>query len=146
MAFDDVDYAMDGDETVIRYGEYARLSIGFGCSSQAESDEIVRLIRSAVDPVPPHAILATIDRRRSMGEMVATMMNMELAVFGSDTLAKVEGTTTNSSIAFARAGTPSVAEAAALASLGPEARLLVARTTGRHCTCAVAALPIEVTT
>ena len=144
MAPDDAHYAMDGDQAVTQSIRYARLSIGFGCSSRAESQEIVRLIKASVDPVPSNTILATIDRRKSMGEVVSTILGIQLAVFPSGTLARVKGITINSSQVFARTGTPSVAEAAALASLGSDAYLLVAQTKGRFCTCAVAALPIEV--
>lgn len=59
-------------------------------------------------------------------------------VFSADVLAQVSGVTNSSSLASATVGTPSVAEAAALAALGPTARLAVTRQTGRFCTCAVA--------
>jgi cobalt-precorrin 5A hydrolase len=144
MAPDDAHYAMDGDQAMIQRIKYARLSIGFGCSSGADSHEIVRLIKASIDPVPSNTTLATIDRLKSIGEVVSAILGIKLAVFPSGTLACVEGITINSSLVSARAGTPSVAEAAALASLGPDAHLLVAQTKGRFCTCAVAALPIEV--
>jgi cobalt-precorrin 5A hydrolase len=120
------------------------LSIGFGCSSLAESEEIVRLIKASVDPIPQDSVLATLDRRASMGEVVSHRLGIRLLLFPAQTLSLIEGTTTHSPQALARAGTPSVAEAAALAALGPAARLIVARTKGRFCTCAVAAISTEV--
>ncbi|WP_433985081.1 cobalamin biosynthesis protein [Tunturiibacter empetritectus] len=43
-------------------------------------------------------------------------------------------------LAASRVGTANVAEASALASLGPTANLILPRQTGRFCTCAVAVL------
>jgi len=122
-----------------------RLSIGFGCSSLAESDEIVRLIKASVDPIPQDSVLATLDRRTPMGEIVSQMLGIPLVVFPANTLALIQGTTTHSPQALAKTKTSNVAEAAALAALGPAARLIVARTKGYLCTCAVAAISLEVT-
>lgn len=144
MAFNDADHTMDGDQAVMQKIQHERLSIGFGCSSLAESDEIVRLIQASVDPIPQDSVLATLDRRASMGEMVSHLLGIRLIVFPADTLSLIEGTTTHSPQALARTGTPNIAEAAALAALGPNARLIVARTKGRFCTCAVAAISLEV--
>jgi cobalt-precorrin 5A hydrolase len=144
VASHDADHAVDGDQAVISRTTNSRLAIGFGCSSLAESDEIVRLIRASVDPIPSNTILATIDRRKPMGDVVSGVLGIELAVFPSDTLARVQGTTRTSSLALAQSGTPSVAEASALASLGPKAHLLIAQSRGRFCTCAVAMLSMEV--
>lgn len=121
-----------------------RLSIGFGCSSLAESEEIVRLIKASVDPIPPDSVLATLDRRAPMGEIVSLLLGIRLVVFPADTLSLIQGTTTHSPQALARTRTPNVAEAAALAALGPTARLIVARRKGYLCTCAVAAISLEV--
>ena len=121
-----------------------RLSIGFGCTSRADSSDIVRLIQASVDPIPQGSLLATLDRRAPMGEIVARRLGIALVVFPASTLSAIAGTTTHSPLALARTRTPNVAEAAALASLGPDARLVVARTQGRLCTCAVAAVSLEV--
>jgi cobalamin biosynthesis protein CbiG len=47
-------------------------------------------------------------------------------------------------LALSKTRTANVAEASALASLGPSARLIVPQMKGRFCTCAIAALPITV--
>ncbi len=81
-----------------------------------------------------------LDRCSGMGESVAAALGLKLVLFPAHTLAQVPGTTVRSTVAANHAGTPSVAEAAALFALGPQARLLVPRTTGHLCTCAVAVL------
>ena len=118
-----------------------RLSIGFGCSSRASSEDILTLIKSCVEEVAADTVLATLDSRSPMGEAVASLLGLPLMLFSASTLALVAGTTIESSLALRTSGTPSVAEASALAALGPKARLVVPRHTGRLCTCAVAVLP-----
>lgn len=145
MAADDADYAVDGDQGMNDYLQHERLSIGFGCSSRASSGDIIRLIEGSLDPIPSSTILATLDRRASIGEMVASKLGLSLLLFPASTLAVVAGTTTHSQLALAKTQTNNVAEASALAALGPSARLIVPQTKGDCCTCAVAALRIEVT-
>jgi cobalt-precorrin 5A hydrolase len=116
------------------------LSIGIGCSTRASSEEVIRLIRTCVSEIIPGSLLATLDRCAGMGEIVATTLGLKLILFPASTLAQVAGTTVASSVAAARTGTPSVAEAAALAALGSQSRLLVPRQIGQLCTCAVAVL------
>ncbi|MGC8550327.1 MAG: cobalamin biosynthesis protein [Acidobacteriaceae bacterium] len=120
------------------------LSIGFGCSSRACSDDVIRLIETALHPIPFGTTIATLDRRASIGETVASILGLRLVLFPASTLAGVAGITTHSSLALSKTSTTNVAEASALASLGPSARLIVPQTKGRFCTCAVAALPITV--
>ena len=122
----------------------AHLSIGFGCSSRASSDDVIRLIKASVDQIPSGTILATLDRRAAIGEIVASILQLRLVLFPAGTLADVAGVTTHSSLALSKIQTANVAEASALASLGLSARLIVPRTKGRFCTCAVATLPITV--
>jgi cobalt-precorrin 5A hydrolase len=117
------------------------LSIGMGCSSRAVSDDVVALILTCVGEVVPDSILATLDSRSRMGETVAAALGLRLMLFPASALARVTGIATPSQIALRSSGTPSVAEAAALIALGPEARLSLPRRTGRLCTCAVAVLP-----
>jgi cobalt-precorrin 5A hydrolase len=119
----------------------ATLSIGIGCSSRATSDDVIQLIRSCVTELLPNSLLATLDRCASVAETVATSLGLQLMLFPASALAQVAGTTVHSELALARTGTPSVAEASALLSLGPQARLIVPRQTGHLCTCAVAVLP-----
>lgn len=117
-----------------------RLAIGFGCSSQATSDDVLALIKSCVTEIVPETTLATLDSRSHMGEAVASVLGLPLMLFSAATLASITGATIQSPFALRRSGTSSVAEASALAALGPHARLTVPRKTGRFCTCAVAVL------
>ncbi|HMF53007.1 MAG TPA: cobalamin biosynthesis protein [Edaphobacter sp.] len=127
---------MDGDKVMIQH-----VSIGVGCSSRAVSDDVVALILACVGEIVPATILATLDSRGRMGETVAAALGMRLMLFPASALARVTGITTRSQIALRSSGSSSVAEAAALIALGPEARLSLSRRTGRLCTCAVAVLP-----
>jgi cobalt-precorrin 5A hydrolase len=124
---------MDSDQAMIEH-----LSIGIGCSARACSDDVIHLIQTSVVEIPAGSILATLDRRAAMGEIVASVLGLRLVLFPANILANVGGTTARSSLALSRTGTANVAEASALASLGPSARLLVAKRNGRFCTCAVA--------
>lgn len=122
----------------------ARLSIGFGCSSRACSDDLIRLIEASIAQIPSGSMIATLDRRASIGEIVASILGLRLVLLPASVLTSIAGVTTQSSLAFSKTRTANVAEASALASLGPSARLVVPQTKGRFCTCAVAALPIGV--
>jgi len=144
MAAHDAYYAVDGDQAMTDTFQHEHLSIGFGCSSRACSDDIIRLIEAALDPIPPGTTIATLDRRASIGKIVASKLSLRLVLFPASALAGVAGITTHSSLALSKTRTANVAEASALASLGPSARLIVAQTKGRFCTCAVATLPIGV--
>lgn len=141
MAADDAHYAVDGDQAMTDTIQPKRLSIGFGCSSRACSGDIIRLIEASLDQIPPGTTIATLDRRASIGEIVASILGLRLVLFSASVLAGVAGTTTESSLALLKTRTANVAEASALASLGPSARLVVPQTKGRFCTCAIAALP-----
>jgi cobalt-precorrin 5A hydrolase len=144
MAADDADYSVDGDQAVTDMIQHQHLSIGIGCSSRACSDDVIRLIEASVDRIPSSALIATLDRRASMGEIVASILGLRLVLFPASILASVTGVTTHSSLALSKTRTANVAEASALASLGPSARLIAPQTKGRFCTCAVAVLPITV--
>ena len=136
MALARTHHAMDGDKTMT-------LAIGFGSSSRATQHDILALIHSCLDPIPPNTLLATLDHRKLLAETVAEALNLRLTLFPAATLAQTAGTLTDSPIALANTGTANVAEAAALAALGPNAQLLTARRTGHLCTCAVAQLSEE---
>jgi cobalt-precorrin 5A hydrolase len=124
--------------------QHEHLSIGFGCSSRACSADIIRLIQASLDPIPSCTTIATLDHRASIGEIVASKLSLPLVLFPASALSGVAGITTHSSLALSKTRTANVAEASALASLGPSARLIVPQMKGRFCTCAVAALPIGV--
>ena len=119
-----------------------RRAIGIGCGSDGTVDDVLALIYAAAGTqFDPGTKLATLDRRADIAAKVADALKLELMLFAADRLAAVPGVASPSARTKAAVGTPSVAEAAALAALGDGARLVVPRRTGRRCTCAVAALP-----
>ena len=144
MATDDANYSVDGDQAMTDSIQHQHLSIGFGCSSRACSHDVIRLIEATVDRITSGTIIATLDRRASIGEIVGSALGLRLVLFPASILANVQGVTTHSSLALSETLTANVAEASALAALGPSAHLLVPKTKGRFCTCAVAGLPIMV--
>jgi cobalt-precorrin 5A hydrolase len=135
---------MDGDQAVTDAIKAERFSTGIGCSPRADCDEIVRLIKASLDSIPPDTILATVDRRASIGGVVASILGLQLVLFPASILKDVAGITTYSTLALSRTKTANVAEASALASLGSAASLIVPQRKGLLCTCAVAALRARV--
>jgi cobalt-precorrin 5A hydrolase len=129
-----------GDETVnVR-------AVGFGASSAATVEDVLALVRATAMELHGAATitLATVTAREGLGRGVAAALGCRLAIFAPAELARVAdeaALTRISARALAAIGAPSVAEAAALAALGPRARLIVTRRTGRGCTCALAELP-----
>ena len=140
METHDADHSMDRDQAMNDAVVLDQFSIGIGCSQRAETDDIVRLLHTSIKPIQSGMILATIDRRAAIAEIVAAVLGLRLVVFSASLLAEVEGTTTQSLLALSTTGTSSVAEASGLASLGPSARLVVPQQKGRLCTCALAVL------
>ncbi|WP_158792961.1 cobalamin biosynthesis protein [Granulicella sp. L60] len=130
-----------------------QIAIGIGASSKAVAQDILTLIQSCIlkvdaattasttqHPTIP-TILATLDRRADIASVVASTLGLRLVLFPATVLAEVRGVKTISSIAARTTGSPSIAEAAALAALGDRAHLLLERQTGNQCTCAMAVLP-----
>jgi cobalt-precorrin 5A hydrolase len=115
-------------------------AIGIGCASTARPEDILSLIHSSIAEIRPDSVLATMDRRVDVARMVAAELRIPLELFFAETLARVAGTVTSSARALASVGVASVAEAAALAAVGPGGQLVLPRQTGRHCTCAFAEL------
>lgn len=116
-------------------------AIGIGAASDARIGDVLALIQATVGPIGAWACLATIDRRADLARQVAELLDLELRLFPAERLAAVAGTVTISSRSADAVGSPSVAEAAALAALGPAAWLAIPRKTGILCTCALAELP-----
>ena len=85
--------------------------------------------------------MATIDRRGEVGERVAISLGLPIVLLPASILADMRGLTAFSDRARRTVATANVAEASALASLGPGARLIIPRRVGKLCTCAVAVLP-----
>ncbi len=115
-------------------------AIGFGCSSDAALADVLELLHAMIGDARCITTLATLDRRAAMARAVATKLGLDVALFSAETLRTIAGVRTMSARASASVGTPSVAEAAALAALGPGAQLVVERRTGHRCTCALAEL------
>jgi cobalamin biosynthesis protein CbiG len=136
LAAFNADYPMGGGEVMSM-----SCSIGIGCSSRAVASDVIELIEGCLSEIAPNGMVATLDRCSSIAEVVASALGLRLVLFPASVLSHVRGVQSHSVLAASRAGTPNVAEAAALASLGPMARLIVPRQTGRFCTCAVAVLP-----
>jgi len=117
-----------------------RFAIGIGASSKAVAQDVLALIHECIDAVDPDTVLATLDRRSEIASTVAADLGVSFVVFPSDVLAQVRGLKTKSMRSIMTTGSWSIAEAAALAALGPEAHLVLQRQTGKLCTCALAAL------
>jgi cobalt-precorrin 5A hydrolase len=117
-----------------------RTAIGIGASSKAVAADILKLIRECVSVIAPGTVLATLDRRSEIASSVANTLGIDLVLLSADTLAKVQGVKTRSAASMSNTGSGSVAEAAALAAVGPDAKLVLERQVGTQCTCALAAL------
>jgi cobalt-precorrin 5A hydrolase len=113
-------------------------AVGIGATSAAAHDDVVALVRETLAAAGPATILATLDRREALARAVALTLGMDVQLFSADVLAHVSGIRTPSALAAVTVGTPSVAEAAALAAAGSGSRLVAARRSGALCTCAVA--------
>jgi cobalt-precorrin 5A hydrolase / precorrin-3B C17-methyltransferase len=115
------------------------LVVGVGASTDAAPDDARRLVASvltdaglAADAV---AAVATIDRRAN--DDVVTTLGRPVRSFSAGSLAAV-AVPNPSPVVAAEVGTPSVAEAAALAAAGPNAELIVPKRKGTTVTVAVA--------
>ena len=115
-----------------------RRAVGIGCTSLAAIEDVLDLVRAVIGKAEGVAILASLDRRETIARAAAACLDLDLMLFSAGRLAEVRGIITPSARAANALGTASVAEAAALAALGPRAQLIVARRTGRRCTCALA--------
>src|SRR5580658_3785870 len=78
LASNDADHSMDRDQIMTHALQHERFSIGIGCSPRASSEDVVRLVKASIDPIPSDTILATIDRRASTGELVAAALGLRL--------------------------------------------------------------------
>ena len=136
MAAAESDYATGGGEAMTQ-----RSAIGMGASSHATCADVVALIRESVNVIEPHVLLATLDRRAEIASQVAAELGLQLVLLPAERLTEARGVKTASARSVAETGSGSVAEAAALASLGPGARLVLERKVGNRCTCAMAVLP-----
>jgi cobalamin biosynthesis protein CbiG len=121
------------------------LVIGAGCSRGCPADELLELIGAVLDEAgaEPRDVraLATIDRRADEPGMVAAARHHGWPLLTYPTLAlRAVTVPTPSAVVAAHVGTPSVAEAAALLSVGADA-LLVPKRRSARAVCALAAPP-----
>ena len=111
---------------------------GFGCRAAATPDSLHAALDAASEG---HAatMLAVPADRLAIARPLADALGLPLVGITADTLAATV-TPTRSHASLAARGTGSVAEAAALAAAGPQARLLVSRRIApdRMATCALA--------
>jgi cobalt-precorrin 5A hydrolase len=118
----------------------ARLVVGVGCSLGCPPEELAALVDGVLAVARGDVFaIATVDRRRTEPCVVAlaARRNVPLRVHRAGALARV-AVPTPSDVVARHVGTPSVAEAAALLSAGPGARLAVAKRRSTHATCAIA--------
>ncbi|MDX7950679.1 cobalamin biosynthesis protein [Lichenihabitans sp. Uapishka_5] len=125
-----------------------RLFIGVGCRRDCDAEAIRAVINAACAnlELADAAGLFTVEgKHREAGlHEAARTLGLSLGFLPADTLAAMAGRTTHRSArVLAATGTPSVAEAAALAAAGPGGRLLVPRLAHATATCAVAIRPGE---
>jgi cobalt-precorrin 5A hydrolase len=118
---------------------------GVGCRKGAQAADVAAAIAAALAgadlPATALALVATAERKRNESGIAAAAaaIGVPLVVVAQDDLeAAGVRTTTNSVRVAAVAGVPSVAEAAALAAGGPNARLLAPRIAVGPATCALA--------
>jgi cobalamin biosynthesis protein CbiG len=124
-------------------GAILSLVVGIGLATAAGTAEVAALVGDAVrdatraaGPDSPEVIaVATISSKAGAPAVVA--LGWPVVAFSADELAAVD-VPHPSARADAAAGTPSVAEAAALLAAGPGAELVVAKRTSARATVAVA--------
>ena len=120
------------------------LVLGLGCRQGCSVEELAELAQAVLQEAgcdrSALTALATVDRRlqESALQRLAQRWHLPLHGFSADRLAQQEGVASPSPIALQHTGSPSVAEAAALAAAGAGARLLVSK---RKSAAATAALP-----
>ncbi len=115
------------------------LVAGIGASTGAPADEVAALLSTVLAGAglaqASVAEVATIDRRATDPAILG--LGLPVRAFTSEALAGVE-VPTPSEVVRVAVGTPSVAEAAALAAAGPGAALVVPKRAGLHATVAIA--------
>ncbi|MFD8595831.1 cobalamin biosynthesis protein [Kitasatospora sp. NPDC059646] len=126
-----------------------RVVLGLGLRRGADAAELLRtadaalaahgLDRSAV------ALVATLDSKLAEPGLRAAAGELGVSAVGHPAAVLAGVPVAGSARVAAAVGTPSVAEAAALASAGPGGRLLAPRTASATATAALAALPEEAT-
>jgi cobalt-precorrin 5A hydrolase len=117
-----------------------RLVVGAGCSLGCPPEELAALVASALADARGEVVaVATVDRRAQEPCILALAAGhgVALRTHAAEALAGVD-VPTPSPVVARHVGTPSVAEAAALFTAGPGARLVVPKRRSAHATCAIA--------
>jgi cobalt-precorrin 5A hydrolase / precorrin-3B C17-methyltransferase len=135
-----------GDDDGVLLFHPARLVVGVGCERGTPETEIRTLINEtlALHNISPEAVshYATLDLKEDDPGIVALG---KVRYFTHHELnAESHRVIRPSEIVKAEVGTPSVAEAAALAAAGPDARLIVPKTKSARATCAIAEAPAPI--
>ncbi len=141
------EHAAVGSATHLVY--YPRtLAIGVGCERHTPPAEAISLVESALakNNFAPSSIacIASIDVKADETAIhaAARHFNVPVRFFTVEELnAEVPRLKNPSEIVAKEVGTPSVAEAAALAAAGPHSELIIEKTKGQRATCAVARSP-----
>ena len=112
---------------------------GFGCRRAAGPGSLQDALAAANRHGLPLTALATLEDREALLAPLATALRLPLILLDPDLIDGVD-TTTRSAPSLIAYRTGSVAEAAALAAIGPNARLIVTRIVSpdRQATCAIA--------
>jgi cobalt-precorrin 5A hydrolase / precorrin-3B C17-methyltransferase len=124
------------------------LTLGVGGERGVEPEELVELVE---DTLSRHrlaknalASIASIDLKEDEAAIhaLAQHLGLSLRVFTAGELnGEAPRLKTPSAVVMREVGCPGVAEGAALAAAGPEARLIVAKTKSKRATCAIALAP-----
>jgi cobalt-precorrin 5A hydrolase len=123
------------------------IAVGIGCRKSCASEAIVALVTRALADCPRNedvrGLFSVADKRDEPGlNAAAKTLGFNLVFLSRDALAAVTPRLlTRSAAAQSRFGLASVAEAAALAGGGPQARLLAPRLAANGATCAIAFAP-----
>jgi cobalt-precorrin 5A hydrolase len=123
------------------------IAIGVGCRKSCASEAIVGLVRRALADCPRNegvrGLFSLADKRGEPGlNAAAQTLGLDLTFLSREALAEMTPRLlTRSAAAQSRFGLASVAEAAALAGAGPQARLLAPRLAANGATCAIAFVP-----
>ncbi len=125
------------------------IAIGIGCRRGAAADEVVALVREAIELLPDEAVptgLFTLAAKTGEAGIAgaAAALGLPLAFLDQAALALVADEARSSSPRVEEMfGLPGVAETAALAGAGPGAVLLVPRLASATVTCAIAGPKVE---
>jgi cobalt-precorrin 5A hydrolase len=120
------------------------IAIGLGCRKSCPSEAIVELVRRALadcrEVEGVQRLFSLVDKRDEPGlNAAAQTLGLDLVFLSREALAAAEPRLlTRSAPAQYRFGLASIAEAAALAGAGPQARLLAPRLAAGGATCAIA--------